>query len=292
VRLAPLPEARTEVSVASDGERIYLVGGFAPSVRKRVSAPQTLYAYEPIADAWYALGEIPQGVNHAGLAVLEGKLYVMGGYRGTSFKPTGAVQIYNFATGQWRRGAPMPTPRGALAVVAANGLIHTIGGTVVGGGSVAVHEVYDPAGDRWRARASMPTPRNHHGAAVAAGLIVVPGGRVGGDFELTVNEIYDPAKDTWRRGAPMPTGRSGIAVTALAGMVYVFGGETRRRTFAEAERYDTTADRWQVLPEMPTARHGLGAGTLGAAINVIAGGPAPGFAFSDANERLTPADLH
>ena len=47
-----------------------------------------------------------------------------------------------------------------------------------------------------------------------------------------------------------------------------------------------------MLPPSPTARHGLGAGTLGAAINVIAGGPAPGFAFSDVNERLTPADLH
>ena len=78
-------------------------------------------------------------------------------------------------------------------------------------------------------------------------------------------------------------------MVALDGRVYVFGGETRRRTFAEAERYDPAAERWEALPPMPTARHGLGAAAVDGAIYAVAGGPEPGFAFSGANERLLPA---
>jgi hypothetical protein len=58
----------------------------------------------------------------------------------------------------------------------------------------------------------------------------------------------------------------------------------------EAERYDPRADAWEALPAMPTARHGLGAAALDEAIYVIAGGPEAGFAFSDRNERLVPAE--
>jgi len=71
----------------------------------------------------------------------------------------------------------------------------------------------------------------------------------------------------------------------------VFGGEVFspvRKTFDEAERFDPATGRWEALARMPTARHGLGAAAVGRAIYVIAGGPEPGFAFSTANERLTP----
>ena len=292
-RRAPLPEQRTEVSVATDGELIYLLGGFGREGERQASAPRTVYAYDPDADAWSAIGELPEGVNHAGLVALDGELYVVGGYRENSFEPTAAVRIYDPGTGAWRDGAPLPTARGALAVAVLDGRIHAIGGTVDGRRSVGTHEVYDPAADGWSARAPMPTARNHHGAAVVDGRIHVPAGRVDDEFRLTVHEVYDPGTDGWSEAAPVPTGRSGIAVVALDGRVYVFGGETfggERRTFDEAERYDPATDGWAALPPMPTARHGLGAAVVGGSIYVIAGGPEPGFAFSDANERLTPGD--
>ena len=74
---------------------------------------------------------------------------------------------------------------------------------------------------------------------------------------------------------------------AHGGFFYLFGGEGAA-TFDEAERYDPVADAWESLTPMPTARHGLGAAVLGNDIYVVGGGPQPGFAFSGANERLTP----
>jgi N-acetylneuraminic acid mutarotase len=306
---APVPDPRTEVSVAAIDSVVYLLGGFGPNGRRpgggpRPAAPRTMLAYDPAADRWTVASEIPEGVNHAGLAALGGKLYIIGGFREHTFSPTGAVRIYDPATRIWRDGAPMLTPRGALAVAVAGGRIHAIGGNAAEGAglaphdhgaprednSVATHEVYDPATDTWTRLAPMPTPRNHLGAATVGGKIQAVGGRVGGDMELTTHEIFDPATGSWTEGPPLPTGRSGIAVVAHRGMVYVFGGETVRligsRTFDAAERYDPAAGRWERLPPMPTARHGLGAASLGGAIHVLSGGPDPGMRFGIANDRL------
>jgi N-acetylneuraminic acid mutarotase len=299
-----VPEARTEVSVTADDSLIYLLGGFGVEPGGSPSAPRTMFRYDPAADRWTAIGKIPEGVNHAGLAAVAGKLYIVGGFRGTSFSPGGAVHIYDPATGSWRDGAPMPTPRGALALAVLDGKIHAIGGNAAGGAdltpqqhgtprsdhSVGTHEVYDPASDTWTRLAPMPTSRNHLGAAVVAGKIHVVGGRVPGNMELTTHEIYDRETGRWASGPPLPTGRSGIAVVAHGERVYVFGGETVRalasKTFDEGERFDPVTERWERLPPMPTARHGLGAASLGGAIHVLSGGPKPGFAFGTANERV------
>jgi len=301
---APVPEARTEVSVASDGTLIYVIGGFRAEPGSVPSAPRAMFAYDPATDAWTSRGQIPEGVNHAGFAAVGGRLYIVGGFRENTFGPTGAVRIYDPAADSWSDGAPMLTPRGALAVAVVEGKIHAIGGNTADGAglpphehgapqgdnSVATHEVYDPATNVWTRLAPMPTPRNHTGAAVIGGKIHVVAGRVSGNMELTTHEIYDPVSGVWTAGPPVPTGRSGIAVVGHGGKVYVFGGETVRtglsKTFDEAERFDPAAGRWERLPAMPTARHGLGAAAFGDAIYVLSGGPEPGFAFGIANERL------
>jgi N-acetylneuraminic acid mutarotase len=301
---APAPDARTEVSVASDDSLIYLVGGYGRGEGRRPSAPREMLVYDPAADRWTTAGEIPEGLNHASLAAVGGKLYIIGGFQETGRSATGAVRIYDPAQRTWRDGAPMPTPRGALAVAVLDGKIHAVGGNAARGmdlephdhgsaaedRSVGTHEVYDPALDTWTRLEPMLTARNHLGAAAIAGKIHVVGGRVPGNMELTTHEIYDPSMDMWEAGAPMPTGRSGIAVVAHRGRLYVFGGETVRRwssrTFDEAERFDPATGRWDVLPPMPTARHGLGAAPLGEAIYVLSGGSKARLTLGAANERL------
>jgi hypothetical protein len=173
-----VPQGRTEASVATDGALIYLIGGFGPGEGRRPSAPRTMLAYDPAADRWTDPGEIPEGVNHAGFAAVDGKLYLVGGFRGTSFSATGALRIYDPPERRWRDGTPMLTPRGALAIAVLDGKIHAIGGNAARGaglqphdhgaperdGSVGTHEVYDPVADNWTRLAPLPTPRNHLGA--------------------------------------------------------------------------------------------------------------------------------
>jgi N-acetylneuraminic acid mutarotase len=308
--LAPLPEARTEVSVTSDGERIYLAGGFIPprngAADERPPVGEDLWVYDPLENQWESLGPIPAGTHHAGFVHVDGRLYIVGGYRGNSFEPVDQVRIYDIADGTWSDGAPMPTPRGALAYAVLDGRIHTVGGTVAEkegldheahttdapDTSVGTHEVYDPARDTWERRAPMPTARNHHAAEVVDGRLYVTAGRAGDDFTMTVTEAYDPVTDRWEEVAPLPTGRSGVAAAVVDRWIYIFGGETfdpgMTRTFDHVERYDPREDRWDVLDPMPTARHGLGAGVIDGMIHVVSGGPQPGFSFGSAHERYVP----
>src|SRR5688572_12030152 len=206
---APVPESRTEVSVAADDSLIFLVGGYGRGEGRRPSAPRAMLVYDPAADRWTTAGEIPEGLNHASLAAVGGRLYIVGGFRGSSRSATGAVRIYDPAQRTWRDGASMPTPRGALAVAVLEEKVHAIGGNAAGGlelephdhgaaardRSVGTHEVYDPALNTWTRLEPMLTARNHLGAAAIAGKVHVVGGRVPGDMELTTHEIYDPALD-------------------------------------------------------------------------------------------------
>lgn len=306
---APMPEARTEVTVTTDGERVFVAGGFVPpppDVEDRPPVSRTLLAYDPGTDAWTDEGRVPIGTHHAAFVRVGELLYLIGGYRDNTFDPIGDVWIYDPAAGEWSEGTPMPTPRGALAFTVLDGRVHTIGGTVedvealdpdehspsAEDASVGTHEVYDPATDSWERLAPMPTPRNHHVAEAVDGRIYVTAGRMGRNFTMTVTEVYDPESGAWTEAASLPTGRSGVAGAALDGWFYVFGGETfdpgEARTFDDAERYDPDRDLWEALAPMPTARHGLGAAVVNGGIFVVSGGPDPGFAFGDANERLVP----
>jgi N-acetylneuraminic acid mutarotase len=296
---APVPDARTEVSVTTDGTRLYLVGGFGSSG----GAPRAMHVYDPAANSWSTPDSIPEGLNHAGLVHLDGKLFLVGGFTEDTFEPTAAVRIFDLESREWSDGSPLPTARGAMAVVVLDGRIHAIGGNATNAGamdpdehhvgtdqsSVGTHEVYDPESDTWQRLAPLAIPRNHLGAAVANGRIHAVGGRVGNDFTMTAHEVYDPATNTWTEAPPVPTGRSGVAVIAHGEHVYIFGGETtggQQKTFDEAERFDSSDETWESLPAMPTARHGLGAAAIDGTIYVVSGGPEPGFAFSTANEAL------
>lgn len=302
---APLPERRTEVSGTTDGRYLYVAGGFGPPEgNQRATAPRTLWRYDPGADEWTALTQIPAGVHHAPFQYHDGRLYILGGFRETSFDPVANVRIYDLASGEWSEGTAMPTPRGAAGWTVQNGRIHVIGGNATGpdavqgqpdvriteDNSVNIHEAYDPATNTWTRLAPMPTPRNHLGAAAVDGRIHAVLGRANDVSTLTTHEIYDATSDTWSTGPAVPTGRSGVAVLAHEGAVYTFGGEAfaegNSRTFDDAERFDPRTNRWEQLPPMPTSRHGLGAAAIDDAIYVVAGGPDAGFAFSDVNERI------
>src|SRR5712692_10441997 len=79
---------------------------------------------------------MPEGLHHPGLAAIGNKLYVVGGFliaRPTggglpAWVPTNSVWIFDLATSAWAKGAPLPTPRGALTATAVGTKIYAIGG--------------------------------------------------------------------------------------------------------------------------------------------------------------------
>ncbi|MDF0667672.1 MAG: kelch repeat-containing protein [Nitrospira sp.] len=291
---APIPTKRTEAAAAALDGKIYVVGGFEkPSFGNLLNFGITpsVEVYDPATDRWALKAPLPVGLHHVGIAVVDSRLYVIGGYTKSGFtvwNPVATVYAYDPATDRWTERASMPTARGALAVTEHEGKLYAIGGYDRKANNPQV-EVYDPLLNTWTTRASLPTPRDHLASAAVAGKIYAIGGRVNGDYaqNLALVERYDPATDRWMRVSDLPTARSGIAAAVAREKIYVFGGEGAVGTFQENEAYDPTRDTWQRMAPMPTARHGLGSAVVQGHIYVISGGPTPGGSFSDLNEVFT-----
>lgn len=205
-------------------------------------------------------------------AVVNGKIYVMGGVGADNQQLVARVEVYDPATRSWAARAGIPTPRALLGASTVGGKIYAIGGTTMGLDGLAVVEAYDPATNTWTRRADMPTPRNSLSTAVVAGKIYAVGGMrfdrpdggwesvdptVGGKAFSTV-ESYDPETDVWVAGEDMPTPRAGVTVSAVGGKIYAIGGGTRRGerdvSLSLVEVFDTATNRWAPSAGMPTPR--------------------------------------
>lgn len=296
---APAPTKRTEVAAAALRGKIYVVGGFAEpdfGNLRALAISKTVEEYDPVTDRWTTKAPLPVGLHHVGIGMVGDRLYVIGGYTQSGLSgwhPVSSVYMYDPATDSWTERAPMPTPRGALAIAEHEGKLYAIGGYDRKSNSAAV-EVYDPAQNTWHARAPLPTPRDHLAAATVAGLIYVIGGRLNGDYHrnLSATEVYDPKADRWTHAADLPTPRSGITAAVVGDRIYVFGGEAPAGTFRENEAYHPASNKWEAQVPMPTARHGLGSAVVDGRIYVLSGGPSPGGSFSNANEMFVPAAPH
>ena len=88
------------------------------------------------------------------VAVLDGKLYAVGGYGAGALS---SVERYDPATNAWEAVAPMATARCHLAVAVLDGKVYAVGG--FSGGDLSSVERYDPATNAWQVVAPMATAR-------------------------------------------------------------------------------------------------------------------------------------
>ena len=199
---------------------MHVVGGYA---EQRVDRPYH-HVYDQMSDQWITAAPLPRGANHVGVAVLDDKLYAIGGFIEQNRTPHAECFAFDIKAKTWQAIAPLPQPCGAIACVALDGKIHGVGGAIGNTPptkkSVDWHRVYDPKTDRWETRAPMPTGRDHTGTLVVGNLVHLIGGRVD-SFHTNSNlhHIYDPAKDSWEVRRPLPTSRSGHGAVLYRGKI-------------------------------------------------------------------------
>jgi len=268
---APLNVARQEVAAARIGEHAYVVGGLAAD-GFGIQALRSVEVYDPRANAWSFVADMPAKRDHPAVAAHGGKLYVFGGFRG-DFVARDNAWVYDPATDVWSFLEHMPEGRGEAWAVPFGDRIYVFGGADPAGVATATTFVFDVPSGVWSEAAPMPTPRLHLVAARLGDGIHVMGGR---DESLViaapyaVNERYDPASDTWSTRTPMPTARSAMGLVAYRGRVHVVGGEAPI-LHAVHEVYDPRRDAWSSLGPMPVPRHAMGAVALDGEI-LFAGG--------------------
>jgi len=201
----PLPYACAEGVFAGIGSRLYLVGGRVRELEAASHFSQHVdtalgLVFEPALGRWAPIASAPTARNSAASAVIDGRLFVVGGRQALK-QPDGSLrqvnvaqlEVYDPATDRWTSRHPMPVAQGGLAAASHAGRLYVFGGEqwVPDRKVFAEAWMYDPANDRWSALPPLPTPRHGLGAATVGDRIHVFGGgtRVGGDHASTVHEV-------------------------------------------------------------------------------------------------------
>lgn len=271
MKKAPLPSTWTEIVAVAVNDKAYAFSGGFP-------AKADVEVYDPATDTWQMRNPMPLGMDHIGTAVLDGKVYVVGGFTNNRHRQVSdGVFEYDPAGDKWRKLASLSAPRGSVAAAAVDGKIHAFGGRKNETDVVAIHEVYDPKTNIWSPAAPLPRGRDHMAAVAVDGKIHVVGGRFGANEDSTgLHDIYDPATQIWTSGPLMPTPRGGGSGAFYHGMVVYLGGEDDKRAYNENEGFDVKTNRWVTLAPMPTPHHGIGVTAIGNMLYVAGGGQSRG----------------
>ncbi|HKQ50581.1 MAG TPA: kelch repeat-containing protein [Phycisphaerae bacterium] len=244
---------------------------------------------------WVFRPPMAQGRAFCGGAVLNDRIYAIGGNTAGLAELATAEVLDLPGTGTWTPIAALSAPRTGIAAAAANGKIYAIGGFRTGVPLVGTNEEYDPVANTWTPRAPNPTPRAYAAAVTVNDKIYLIGGStiVNNLFtDSTSVDEYDPANDTWTPKAPLPVGLSTHAAAELDGKIHVVINATH-------VEYDPATNVWTPRKPMPTSRDRLGAfswnGKFYAVGGRLAGGVVTGVVeeyqpqFDGWETRLSPS---
>jgi hypothetical protein len=225
-------------------------------------APSVFSSTQAAEDSWTFKTPMPTARIDFGVAVVNGKIYVIGGRNNSSY--LNINEMYDPVTDTWTTKTPMPTPRAYLAVAAYRNKIYAIAGSTGTGSSTLANEVYDTITDTWETLSPLQsdTVRNHLSANVVNGKIYVISG-VASDFprgapSSAENSVYDPLLDAWTTKAPIPQPVFQYASAVVDDKIYVIGGRNFQSTpsiLGLTQIYDTTTDTWTNGHSMPTAAY-------------------------------------
>jgi non-specific serine/threonine protein kinase len=255
-----LPTLRDEPRGVKIGDSLYLAGGAEGEDAPRAIA--TFQSYGFGTGDYDDLPELPQRLNHVGIAVHDGDVLIAGGFRdGFRQEPVAVDDVirYDVDERRWEPVTKLPTARGALGMEVVSDRLYTIGGLDPGQKrSYGIVEIYDFETGRWSEGAPLPRARDHIANAVVDSRIYVLGGR-GLDRRAVTNfDVYEPRSDRWQALPPLPYPASGTGLVEIDGRLITAGGEdpARGRLVGYSWAYDLESRTWERLPAMSKPKHG------------------------------------
>ncbi|XP_014677415.1 PREDICTED: kelch-like protein 3 [Priapulus caudatus] len=256
----PRTKPRTPVGLP---KVMLVIGGQAPKAIKSVEC------YDFKEDKWYPVSDMLCRRCRAGVAVLNGQVYAVGGFNGNlrvrtvdAFAPgkdqwtsmqcsamgLNSVESFDPGANEWKMVTPMSTRRSSVGVGVVNGLLYAVGGyDGVSRQCLPSVECYHPALNKWTHVVEMSARRSGAGVGVLDGLLYAVGGHDGPLVRKTV-ECFNTETNSWTPVADMSMCRRNAGVTAVDGLLYVVGGDDGSSNLTSVEVYDPKVDVWTLLP--------------------------------------------
>lgn len=281
-----------------DGEAVPTVllaehSGDGDTLAVRLDEDDAMVAREQ-AMGWRRGASCPLPRNEAPSALVEGRLYVFGGWTGDAMQASTRVDAYDPAADTWSRRADMPEALTHQGIAVDGATVWLVGGFAGAhpGPPVSTTWTYDTARDAWSHGPALPAPRAA-GALVRLGRLLHLVGGLRGDRDTETGEhlVLDlDGVSAWRAAAPLPGPRCHLSCIALGGLAYAIGGQRRHDTRPEdlafVHAYDPRTDAWTARAPLPVPRSHFEPGTATwRGLIVIVGGR------SNATDRTAVADV-
>ncbi len=219
---ASLPAPRGDAAFATVAKDFYLLGGGANG-----TAEASVWRFR--AGAWSELAAmaLPAGRRSAGVAVWQGRIFVVGGFAGDS-ATTATTTLWSAISGQpWKSCAPIPAPlRFSPAVAGIPAGILLAGGATMENGQIKnLDEIllYRPDTDAWSVVGRLPVPAR-------AGFALGDGDRVligGGYTDTFIDGILalDPRTGAMASAGKLPHALADTRQVQLGSRLLVVSGE-------------------------------------------------------------------
>lgn len=214
--------------------------------------------YDPAANIWKRLADVPTPRTLATAGIIQDKLYVAGG--GAHDAPLAVLEVYDPKSNTWTSGASMPAPRAGCASAVLNGKLYVFGG-VTKLDPLDTVESYDPRADKWSSEPPLLIARIGCGAATIGDTIYIVSGftnasGLSGATGLTESWKPSGARAILKTSTPMdrPVGHAFIGV--YKDLIYVAGGITSESDVANLQIFSPERLQWLAFASMPEARWG------------------------------------
>ena len=257
------------------GGKIYFVGGKDGSSAKNIAE-----RYDPVTNTWETLANMSAARHGVACAVLNGKLYAIGG-AGSS------VEVFDPSTDSWSASVALPSEVRMGTALTVNGKIYLIGGNNASGQITNQVLCFDPSTSQWSTKANMPTGRKGIRLVWFENRIWAIGGMVGGEISTNKVESYDPATDSWQAEASLTTTRHWPVAWGANNRIYVGGGKDSSAALNSIEVYDPATKQWISAGNFPENKFVADAVVLNDKAYVVAG--SNGSVYSN---KVFAADLN
>ena len=235
------------------------------------------------AQTWTPIAPMGTARVGAASAVLDGRLYVLGG-ADAGGRPLATAEAFDPATG-WSRVAGLREARVDAAAAVLDGRIVLAGGRDDSGEPLDDVEVYDPARDRWESFDGLQTEREGLGVGVLDGRLYAFGGAGERGVFLSSVEAYDTSWESiagWSLAPP----RALFGTAAVGDALVVAGGFS---TFGPLDQVDRFPTGVSPLPPLLSARGGLSLAQAPGVLFAVGGRDGADVVRADA-EALVLAD--
>eukprot|EP00760_Papus_ankaliazontas_P029121 PhM_4_TR4142/c0_g1_i1/m.22041 len=264
---AMMTSGRYHCGVAVWNRKVYVFGG-----RNTLERLDSVEIFDVLEQTWSQGPPMPAVRSAPGCVPIRGKIYVIGGYDGTS--EHSSVFRYDVESGMWDPDdtiAPMPHRACEITASTDGTYIYVVGGTQMRNFSeqrvLQTVQRYDTRSNEWKVVCPLKQRR------MCPGVVVLPSSRVmfviggsDGHTSLDTTEIchldgLDQINNQHNAVTPsvapqLNLQRANASACVWDGRVYVAGGfcHSNGGPLATMEQLDSVAKGWNVMPSMPERR--------------------------------------